>query len=151
MARLFLPYLKLHIPELVDFDLPISGGARNLAILAIEKTYPTQAWHVATVAWGIRPFQFARLLVLLDAESDVRDVEQVVAKIVTHVNLMEDVLAFDGATDPMGFPSRRAAIDGTRVLSVALPAGQAVQDENIEKLVTDRWANMASARSLCHE
>ena len=30
MARLFLPYLKLQIPELVDLDLPVSGGARDL-------------------------------------------------------------------------------------------------------------------------
>ena len=52
MARAFLPLLKMRIPELVDFDLPLSGGARHLAIVAIRKTYPGQARQVATACWG---------------------------------------------------------------------------------------------------
>ena len=81
MARIFLPLLKLRIPELVEFDLPLSGGARHLAILAIRKTYAGQAHQVATAAWGLRPFWFARLLVVVDAEVDVRDAGEVWAAI----------------------------------------------------------------------
>ena len=58
-----LAAVKLRIPELVDFDLPLSGGARHLAIIAIRKAYPGQARQVATVAWGMRPIGFAKLLV----------------------------------------------------------------------------------------
>ncbi len=87
MARIFLPLLKLRIPELIEFDLPLSGGARHLAILAIRKTYPGQARHVAAYAWGLRPFCFARLLVVVDAEVDVRDAEEVWAAIALEAHL----------------------------------------------------------------
>jgi 4-hydroxy-3-polyprenylbenzoate decarboxylase len=140
LARLFLPYVKLRIPELFDLDLPLSGGARHLAILAIEKTYPTQARHVATMAWGVRSFQDARLLIVVDADIDVRDTDQIMTAVVHQVNLTDDLLALDGACDWNGSPGRRLAIDATRACSDGWPVGSRMQDENVEQLVTERWA-----------
>ena len=91
MARVFLPFVKLRIPELVDFDLPLSGGARHLAVLAIRKTYAGQARQVATVAWGLRPLGFARLLVLVDADVDVLNADEVWAAIAQQAHLARDV------------------------------------------------------------
>ena len=148
MARIFLPLLKLRIPDLVDFDLPLSGGARHLAILAIRKTYAGQARQVATVAWGLRPFGFARLLVMVDAEVDVRDADQVWAAIAHEAHLVRDVWLHAAPPDPLDPTStwdelgRRMAIDATRKLAAegrASKSRNAGMDREVEKLVTDRW------------
>src|SRR5947209_958607 len=43
VERIFLPLLKLTIPELVDVNLPIEGVFHNLMIVSIRKSYPGQA------------------------------------------------------------------------------------------------------------
>ena len=149
MARVFLPFLKLRISELVDFDLPLSGGARHLAVLAIRKTYAGQARQVATVAWGLRPLGFARLLVLVDANVDVRDANEVWAAIAQQAHLVRDVWLQPAPSDPLDPTSsgnelgNRMAIDATRKLGGEGRASRprnAALDRDIEKLVTDRWA-----------
>ena len=149
MARVFLPLVKLRIPELVDFDLPLSGGARHLAILAVRKTYPGQARQVATAAWGLRPLGFARLLVVVDAEVDVRDAEEVWAAIAQETHLARDVWLHAAPPDPLDPASIRdelgcrMAIDATRKLGAEGRESKrrnVAADRDIEKLVTDRWA-----------
>ncbi len=149
MAQVFLPFLKMRIPELVDFHLPFSGGARRLAILAIRKTYAGQARQVATVAWGMRPFCFAKLLVVVDAAVYVRDADEVWAAIAQEAHLSHDVWQYAAPPDPCDPTSigdelgRRMAIDATRKLSAEGHASRPRSvslDPNIENLVTDRWA-----------
>ena len=149
MARVFLPLVKMRIPELVDFDLPLSGGARHLAIVAIRKNYAGQARQVATAAWGLRPFCFARLLVMVDAEVDVRDAEQVFAAIAHEAHLERDVWPYAAPSDPLDPTSsrdelgRRMAIDATRKFAGEGHASRprnASLDRDMEKLVADRWA-----------
>ncbi|MGO9113010.1 MAG: UbiD family decarboxylase [Thermoguttaceae bacterium] len=149
MARVFLPLLKLRIPELVDFDLPLSGGARHVAFLAIHKTYAGQARHVATVAWGLRPLGFAKLLVVVDAEVDVRDADGVWAAIAHESHLVRDVWLHAAPSDPLDPTStwnelgQRMAIDATRKLGAegreSRPRNASL-DRDIETRVTDRWA-----------
>src|ERR1700730_5321509 len=43
VERLFLPLMKLTIPELVDFNLPVEGIFHNLMILSIRKSSRTGA------------------------------------------------------------------------------------------------------------
>ncbi len=149
MARVFLPLVKLRIPELVDFDLPLSGGARHLAIVAIGKTYAGQARQVATACWGLRPFCFAKLLVLVDAEVDVRDAEQVLAAIAHEAHWVRDAWELAAPGDPLDPASswhelgRRMAIDATRKFATEGHASRprnASLESDVDKLVTDRWA-----------
>lgn len=147
MARVFGPYLKVQLPELFDFDLPLSGGARHIAVLAIEKTYAGQARHVATVAWGLPPFQFARLLIIVDADVDVHDMDRVLAAVADESNCAEDIWEVAGPNDPIdptsfkGQVCRRIAIDATCDRDVRTSrAMRLLPNEEIAKLVTERWA-----------
>jgi 4-hydroxy-3-polyprenylbenzoate decarboxylase len=149
MARVFLPLLKMSIPELADFDLPLSGGARHLAVVAIRKTYAGQARQVATAAWGLRPFAFAKLLVVVDADVDVRDAEQVWAAIAHEAHLVRDVWELAAPGDPLDPTSsgdelsRRLAIDATRKFAAEGRESRprhVLPERDMEKLVTDRWA-----------
>ena len=38
--RIFLPLLKMIVPDIVDYSLPISGVFHNCAFIKIRKEYP---------------------------------------------------------------------------------------------------------------
>ncbi len=90
------------------------------------------------MAWGIRPFQFARLLVLIDADMDVCDTEHIVATIINKAH-WADIFAMDSIRGPMGFPHRRVAIDATRDLAGRKRAVPQTPDPATVNLVTNRW------------
>ena len=46
VERIFLPLMKLTIPEIIDVNLPIEGIFHNLMIVSIRKSYPGQAREV---------------------------------------------------------------------------------------------------------
>jgi len=148
MARLFAPLVKLAVPELVDFDLPLCGGARQVAFMSIRKTYPGQARRVAMAAWTRRAFEFAKLLVVVDEGVDVRDAAQVIAAVATHADPGRDLFSHQGPPDPLdhaatpGELSHRTVIDATSKLpgerAGLLPVDR-VAAEAIHRQVTDRW------------
>ena len=55
VERIFLPLMRLTIPELVDINLPVEGVFHNLMIVSIKKSYPGQARKVMSSIWGARP------------------------------------------------------------------------------------------------
>ena len=73
MQRVFLPLVRLAMPELVDYDLPEFAAARHWAAVSIRKTYPGQGRRAAHAAWGLRPMMFAKMLVVVDDDVDVHD------------------------------------------------------------------------------
>jgi len=123
VARIFLPLVRLAIPELVDYDLPMFGAARHWATISIQKTYAGQARRVANAAWGLRQLMFAKVLVIVDAEVDVQDMQQVLAVMALNVNPGRDVVIEAGPPDPLdpatppGILGQRMAIDATRKLA----------------------------------
>ena len=43
VERIFLPAMKMTIPEIVDINLPVEGVFHNLMLVSIRKSYPGQA------------------------------------------------------------------------------------------------------------
>jgi len=149
LSRIFLPLVRMAIPELVDYDLPQFAAGRHWATLAIRKTYAGQARRVAHAAWGLRQLMFAKWLVVVDEEVDVHDQEQVLAAIANNVSPGRDVLIQQGPPDPtdVATPSNalghKMAIDATAKLPGEHPVTwpqQAIMSEQVCKLVGDRWA-----------
>ena len=50
--RVFLPLLKLTVPEVVDYHMPAAGIFHNLVFVSIDKQYPGQAYKVMHALWG---------------------------------------------------------------------------------------------------
>jgi 4-hydroxy-3-polyprenylbenzoate decarboxylase len=148
MWQVVLPLVKLSIPELVDFDLPMFGAARHWALAAIRKRYAGQARKVAYALWGLRPPLFAKLTVLVDAEIPLHDTDRVLEAIVANVDPGRDAFLQQGPPDPLDAttpPGRLAesiAIDATAKLPEeqggAWPAAAEVSPE-IARLVSERW------------
>jgi len=71
--RIFLPLLKLTIPEIVDYHMPAEGIFHNLVFVSIDKQYPGQAHKVMNALWGAGLMSLAKVIVVLDKDVDVRD------------------------------------------------------------------------------
>lgn len=148
LRRILLPLVRLSIPELVAYDLPMFGGVRHWAVVAIRKSYAGQARKAAQAVWGYDPLAFSRLLVIVDEGVDVADPLAVLRAISDHMDPGRDVILADGPADPWTANpatdalSTRMAIDATRklpgetsgVLRVPVEAAHAVRE-----LVDRRW------------
>lgn len=122
MQRVFRPLARLTMPELVDYDLPEFGAARHWAAVSIRKTYAGQGHRAAHTAWNLPASRFAKVLVIVDADVDISDHQQVLAAITSHMRPGRDVLINQGAADPFDPAAQtdslgeRMAIDATRKL-----------------------------------
>ncbi len=149
VARIRLPLLKLAIPELIDYDLPSFAAVRHWAVISIHKTHAGQARRVAHAAWGMHELMFAKVLVLVDDDVDVRDRDSVLAAIAGNVNPGRDIIFQQGPPDPLDPATppdelgQKMAIDATSKLpgehKGPWPAAAAMSD-SIRRQVEDRWA-----------
>lgn len=149
IERLWLPVVRQAVPELVDYALPADAGPHNLAVVAIRKTYPRQAHKVAAALWGLEALMFTRLLVIVDADVEVRDPRQVLLAVGANVHPGRDVFFHDGPAHPLdhatpvGIAGHGLAIDATAKLpeehGAAWPQRLSASREIME-LVEARWS-----------
>jgi 4-hydroxy-3-polyprenylbenzoate decarboxylase len=103
--RLFLPLLRLTLPEVVDFDLPKEGGFHNCAIVSVKKSYPLHARKVMHAIWGMGQMQFTKSIVVVDASVNVHDYAQVAWRVFNNVDWKRDVMVTEGPLDVLDHSS----------------------------------------------
>ncbi len=120
--RFFLPLLKTIIPDIVDYDLPETGGFHNCAIVSIDKRYPKHAQKVMHAIWGAHLMSLTKLIVVVDADCDVHDYAEVSWRAFGNVDYARDLLLTEGPVDHLDHASYqqfwggKAGIDATRKL-----------------------------------
>ncbi|MGD9722436.1 MAG: UbiD family decarboxylase domain-containing protein [Pirellulales bacterium] len=147
--RMLLPALRTLAPALVDLHLPALGGSLSYAFASLAKTYAYQARQVASALWGSAALAGARVLVLVDADVDVRDVRGILAEIGAHASPDHDFFSYEGPLAAAGHGGEPAAlgrhfgVDATSKLPGEHP-GPAAQrfsgSAEIARLVSQRWA-----------
>src|SRR6266487_4501875 len=75
--RIFLPAIRMTVPEIVDYDLPVAGAFHNCCIVSIEKAFPGHARKVMSAIWGLGMLSLTKCVVVVDSHVDVHDYEQV--------------------------------------------------------------------------
>ena len=55
--RIFLPAIRMSVPEIVDYDLPVAGAFHNCVIVSIRKSFPGQRAEGDARDLGPRPAQ----------------------------------------------------------------------------------------------
>jgi 4-hydroxy-3-polyprenylbenzoate decarboxylase len=103
--RLFLPLLRLTLPELVDMDLPKEGGFHNCVLVSVDKRYPLQARKVMHSLWGTGQMQFAKCIVVVDGDVDVHDYAEVAWRVFNNVDWRRDVTVVEGPLDVLDHSS----------------------------------------------
>src|SRR5215813_13054125 len=118
--RLFLPLVRVTLPEIVDMNLPIDGVFHNLAIISIKKEYPAHARKVMHALWGLGQMMFTKILMIVDHDVNVQDLSEVTWVVGNHIDPKRDVFFVEGPVDVldhaapvMGFGSKMG-IDATR-------------------------------------
>lgn len=118
--RIFLPLLRVTLPEIVDMNLPVHGVFHNLAIIAIKKEYPAHARKVMHALWGLGQMMFTKTLIVVDHDVNVHDLSEVTWIAGNHMDPKRDTVFVEGPVDVLdhaapilGYGSK-FGIDATR-------------------------------------
>ncbi|MDE3188795.1 MAG: UbiD family decarboxylase [Acidobacteriota bacterium] len=120
VERIFLPAMKMQIPELVNIHLPVEGVFHNLMIVSIRKSYPGQARKVMNAIWSLGQAMFTKCIVVVDEDCDVQDVGEVVLRVTNNIDPERDIQFTLGPVDSLDHASRlpnygsKMGIDATR-------------------------------------
>jgi 4-hydroxy-3-polyprenylbenzoate decarboxylase len=153
VERIFLPLMKLTIPELVDINLPIEGVFHNLMIVSIRKSYPGQARKVMNAIWSLGQAMFTKCIIVVDEDVDVQDVADVTLKALNNIDPERDIQFTIGPVDSLDHAARLAnygskmGIDATRKWSTegfGRPwPDEITMDAKTRGLVDSKWKALA--------
>ncbi len=99
--RIFLPAIRMSVPEIVDYDLPVAGAFHNCAIVSIRKAFPGQAKKVMHAVWGLGLLSLAKCVVVVDEWVDVHDYDEVFFRVCANTDPKRDVLICEGPLDQL--------------------------------------------------
>ena len=120
VERIFLPAMKMTIPELVDINLPVEAVFHNLMIVSIRKSYPGHARKVMNAIWSLGQAMFTKCIVVVDEDCNVQDIGEVVLRVANNIDPERDIQFTLGPVDSLDHSSRmpnygsKMGIDATR-------------------------------------
>jgi 4-hydroxy-3-polyprenylbenzoate decarboxylase len=147
--RIFLPLMRLTLPEIVDVNMPPEGVFHNCVIVSIKKRYPGHARKVMCALWGLGLMMLAKLIIVVDEDVNVQDVSEVMWRVFNNIDAGRDVMIVEGPLDALDHASplphfgSKMGIDATR----KGPAegyqrqwpGDIVMSEKVKGLVDGKW------------
>ncbi len=104
--RLFLPLLRLTLPEVVDLNLPVEGIFHNIALVSIKKRYPGHAFKVMHAFWGLGQAMFTKMIFVFDHDVNVQDVKECLWRLGNNIDPERDMCMVRGPIDVLDHSSR---------------------------------------------
>jgi 4-hydroxy-3-polyprenylbenzoate decarboxylase len=120
VERIFLPAMRMTIPELVDINLPVEAVFHNLMIVSIRKSYPGQARKVMNAIWSLGQAMFTKCIIVVDEDCDVQNIGEVVLRVANNIDPERDIQFTLGPVDSLDHASRlpnygsKMGVDATR-------------------------------------
>ncbi|WP_158787725.1 UbiD family decarboxylase [Granulicella sp. L46] len=120
VERIFLPLMKLTLPEIVDINLPAEGVFHNLMIVSIRKSYAGHARKVMNGIWSMGQAMFTKCVIVLDEDCNVQDLAEVTLRVTNNIDPERDIQFTLGPVDSLDHSSRlpnfgsKMGIDATR-------------------------------------
>jgi 4-hydroxy-3-polyprenylbenzoate decarboxylase len=150
--RIFLPIIKMMLPEIVDMNMPAEGVFHNLVIVSIRKRYPGQARKVMYALWGLGLMMLAKNILVVSEHVDVQNLSEVAWRATGNIDPKRDLVLVDGPADDLDHSALRhrfggkLGIDATEK-TAADGIGQPWPDEivmtpEIRERVTRRWTEL---------
>jgi 4-hydroxy-3-polyprenylbenzoate decarboxylase len=106
IERIFLPLMRLQLPEVRDICMPAEGIFHNLILVAIRKSYPGHARKVMHAIWGLGQAMFSKCIVVVDEDVNVQDVREVAWKALNNIDPERDIQFVMGPIDSLDHSSR---------------------------------------------
>ncbi len=110
--RLFLPLIRLFLPEIIDINMPAEGVFHNLVLVSIKKRYPGHARKAISGLWGLGLLSLAKAIVIVDDWVDVQDISQTAWQALGNVDWSRDVIHIDGPVDHLDHASYQHSYGG---------------------------------------
>jgi 4-hydroxy-3-polyprenylbenzoate decarboxylase len=147
--RIFLPIIRLLLPEVVDMNMPAEGVFHNLVIVSIKKRYPGQARKVMYALWGLGLMMLAKTIVVVSEHVDVHNLSEVAWRATGNIDPKRDVVLLEGPVDDLDHAAIRhrfggkLGIDATEKNEMddivqAWPE-EIVMSDDVRSLVSRRW------------
>ncbi len=120
IERIFLPLMRLQLPEIRDVCMPAEGIFHNLMLVSIRKSYPLHARKVMHAIWGLGQAMFTKCIVVVDEDVDVQNVSEVAWKALNNIDPERDIQFVLGPVNSLDHASRlpnygsKMGIDATR-------------------------------------
>lgn len=110
--QIFLPLVKMLLPEVVDINLPWEGVFHNCVIVSIQKKYPAHAKKVMNGIWGLGQLMFSKYVIVVDDNVNVHDLSEVAFHVFSNTDPKRDSLFTEGPVDILDHASSIAGISG---------------------------------------
>jgi 4-hydroxy-3-polyprenylbenzoate decarboxylase len=120
IERIFLPLMRLQLPEVRDIAMPAEGVFHNLILVSMRKSYPGHARKVMNSIWGTGQAMFSKCIVVVDEDVDVQNYREVAWVALNHIDPERDIQFTLGPVDSLDHASRlpnfgsKMGIDATR-------------------------------------
>ena len=120
IERVFLPLIRLQLPEVVDMAMPAEGVFHNLMLVSIRKSYPGHARKVMSAIWGLGQAMFTKCIVVVDHDVDVQDAGETAFRALNNIDPERDMQFTFGPVDSLDHSSRlpdygsKVGIDATK-------------------------------------
>jgi 4-hydroxy-3-polyprenylbenzoate decarboxylase len=147
--RLFLPIIRVMLPEVVDMNMPAEGVFHNLVIVSIRKRYPGQARKVMNGLWGMGLMMLAKTILVVSEHVNVHDLSEVAWRATGNVDPKRDLVVVEGPMDDLDHAALRhryggkLGIDATEkgpLDDVLQPWPEEIRmSDEVRERVTRRW------------
>jgi len=120
IERIFLPLMRLQLPEVRDICMPAEGVFHNLMLVSIRKSYPGHARKVMHAIWGLGQAMFTKCIVVVDEDVNVQDLREVAWRALNNIDPQRDIEFVLGPVDSLDHASRlpnygsKMGVDATR-------------------------------------
>ncbi|NOT00519.1 MAG: menaquinone biosynthesis decarboxylase [Phycisphaerales bacterium] len=153
--RIFLPLLRIIVPDIIDYSLPMFGAFHNCVFVKIAKHYPYHARKVMSSIWGAGQMMFTKMIVVVDEDVNVHDEQDVLFHLCANVDWRRDTVIVDGPVDildhaaPFEGAGSKIGIDATRKIpgeGIVRPYPPKMEmSAEVKALVTRRWGEYGMA------
>jgi len=148
--RIFLPIVRLLLPEVVDMSMPAEGVFHNLVIVSIRKRYPGHARKVMYALWGLGLMMLAKTIVVVSEHVNVHDLSEVAWRATGNIDPKRDLVIIEGPMDDLDHAALRHRFGGklgvdatekTAMDGIEQPwPEEIVMSEEVRALVSRRWS-----------
>jgi 4-hydroxy-3-polyprenylbenzoate decarboxylase len=149
IERIFLPLMRMQLPEVRDICMPAEGVFHNLILVSIRKSYPGHARKVMHAIWGLGQAMFSKCIVVVDEDVNVQDVREAAWKALNNIDPQRDIEFVMGPVDSLDHASRlpnygsKMGVDATRKWQAegfSRPWPKVIRmDEAVQRRVDELW------------
>ena len=132
--RIMLPLLKVMIPDIIDYHLPMFGTFHNCVFVKMNSQYKENARKVMHAIWGAGQIAWTKVIVVVNETVDVHD-EHAVFKALSGIDIENDIEVVRGALDILDHASPEIGAGGKIGFDAtgATPTKNAIEIISVEK------------------